>query len=328
MLSENYQEKTDIYTCNTCNYNCSDKSNYNKHLNTIKHKRLTDANANTTKNTTNNATQYECKCGKKYRHCASLSRHKLNCKNIEPANPNSKESLILELIAQNKELMTLLSSQHQHQQLQQHQQQQQQQQHKEETKCLVETIQEQSATMQQTIKDIIPKIGNNNNNTTNNKFNLQVFLNEDCKDAINFSEFIENIQVTVEDLENQAQLGYVGGISKMFIENMKELGVNRRPIHCTDKKRNTLYIKENNEWDKEGSREQLLHGIKVITGRANQTLCDMKEDNPVEYSDMDSAFSAKCEDIHRNLLPVFPREATFGKVIDSISNGSVVEKEP
>jgi acetate kinase len=237
-----------------------------------------------------------------------------------PDKNKDKESIILSLITQNKELMSLLASQQQHQQ-------QQQQEHKEETKCLVETIQEQSASMQQTIKDIIPKIGNNNT-TNNNKFNLQVFLNEDCKDAINFSEFLESIQVSIEDLENQAQLGYVGGISRLFLENMKELGVNKRPIHCTDKKRNTLYIKENNEWDKEGSREQLLHGIKVLTGRANHTLCDMKEDNPIEYSDIDSPFSTRCEDIQRNLLPGFPREATFGKVIDSISNGSVVEKEP
>jgi hypothetical protein len=270
--------------------------------------------------------EYKCDCGKKYKHRQSFYRHKNNCciqetqsvlVTEQETTQNSKESLILALITQNKEFMSLLSTQ--------------QQEHKEETKDLVETIQVQSTTMQEqskTIQEMIPKMGNNNNNTTNNKFNLQVFLNEDCKDAINFSDFIENIKVTVEDLENQAQLGYVGGISKLFLENMKELGVNKRPIHCTDKKRNTLYIKENDEWDKEGSRDQLLYGIKVLTSRTNQTLCDMKEDNPVEYSDMDSPFSTKCEDIQRSLLPVFPREATFGKVIDSISNGSIVEKEP
>jgi hypothetical protein len=198
-------------------------------------------------------------------------------------------------------------------------------------KELMSVLQSQSTTMQEqtkTINNMVPKMGNNNNNTTNNnKFNLQVFLNEDCKDAINFSDFIENIKVTVEDLEIQSQIGYVEGISKLFLENMKELGVNKRPIHCTDKKRNTLYIKENDKWDKDGSQEQLLYGIKVLTGRANQTLCDMKEDNPVEYSDIDSPFSTRCEDIQRNLLPVFPREATFGKVIDSISAGSIVDKE-
>jgi hypothetical protein len=220
--------------------------------------------------------------------------------NVENLDKNKdRESLILSLITQNKELMNLLATQ------------------QEETKELISTI-----------KELTPKIGNNNTTNSNNKFNLQVFLNEDCKDAINFSEFLESIQVSIEDLENQAQLGYVGGISKLFLENMKELGVNKRPIHCTDKKRNTLYIKDNDEWDKEGSREQLLYGIKVLTGRTNQTLCDMKEDNPVEYSDIDSPFSTRCEDIQRNLLPVFPRETTFGKVIDSISNGSIIEKEP
>jgi len=255
---------------------------------------------------------HECKCGKKYKYRQGLYGHKQKCDfgetKITPVVKQINEdvtdykSMLLESMSQNKELMNLLASQ--------------QQEHKEETKELLNTIQ-----------DMVPKIGNNNT-TNNNKFNLQVFLNEDCKDAINFSEFLESIHVTVEDLEIQSQIGYVEGISKLFLENMKELGVNKRPIHCTDKKRNTLYIKENDKWDKEGSQEQLLYGIKVLTGRANQTLCDMKEDNPVEYSDIDSAFSTKCEDIQRNLLPVFPRETTFGKVIDSISNGSIVDREP
>jgi hypothetical protein len=328
------------YCCATCEFTTSSKRDYSRHLVTNKH--IMMSNDGLQKPTKPEI--YKCDCGKLYKYRQGYYRHRQACAILSPTHVNNNvndvshlvnqkpdnNDLILKLLAQNKDLMELLSSQQQ----QQHQQQQQQ---KQETKCLVETIQEQSvtiqeqsATMQQTIKDIIPKIGNNNNNNTtnNNKFNLQVFLNEDCKDAINFSEFIENMQVTVEDLENQAQLGYVGGISKLFLENMKELGVNKRPIHCTDKKRNTLYIKENDKWDKDGSQEQLLYGIKVVTGRANQTLCDMKEDNPVEYSDIDSAFSNKCEDIQRNLLPVFPRETTFGKVIDSISNGSIVDKEP
>jgi hypothetical protein len=325
-MSEKMSEKMIVneakFNCVKCNYKCRYESNYKLHLNTAKHKMLTDADR-----TVYQHDSYNCECGKKYKHRQSFYRHKTSCasnnlENIIVAQDNvenldkskDKETLILSLITQNKELMNLLQVQSTTLQKQS------------------TTMQEQSTTMQEqtkTIQEMIPKMGNNNNNTTNNnKFNLQVFLNEDCKDAINFSDFIENINVTVEDLENQAQLGYVGGISKLFLENMKELGVNKRPIHCTDKKRNTLYIKENDKWDKDGSQEQLLYGIKVLTGRANQTLCDMKEDNPVEYSDIDSAFSNKCEDIQRNLLPVFPRETTFGKVIDSISNGSIVDREP
>jgi len=322
MLVKKTQKTLVSIVCEKCDFSCGKKGDYSRHLLTGKHKMRTSA-----LKCSKLLAVYECSCGKKYKHSQSYNRHKHTCIVHIPTQVNNvlhqenqkpdNNDLILKLLAQNKDLMELLSSQ-----------QQQQQQQQQETKCLVETIQEQSATMQQTIKDIIPKIGNNNNNNTtnNNKFNLQVFLNEDCKDAINFSEFIENMQVTVEDLENQAQLGYVGGISKLFLENMKELGVNKRPLHCTDKKRNTIYIKENNEWDKECSQEQLLHGIKVIMGRANQTLCDMKEDNPIEYSDIDSSFSTKCEDIQRSLLPGFPRETTLGKVIDSISTSSTIER--
>ena len=298
--SKNTPKNAMNYDCIKCSFKCGKTSDYNRHINTAKHKRMTNNDANAQKT----AILHICECGKKYKFRQGLYSHKQKCDAYENTNITTEEDkhditdnsgstsdkdLILALLAQNKELMGIL-------------------------------------------QETIPKIGSNNNNnttnTTNNKFNLQVFLNEDCKDAINFSEFLESIQVTVEDLENQAQLGYVGGLSKLFLDNMKELGTLKRPLHCTDKKRNTLYIKENDEWDKEGSQDQLLHGIKVVTGRAHQTLCDMKEENSEEYSDMDSDFSNKCINIQRNLLPVFPREATFGKVIDSISNGSVVDKEP
>jgi len=319
-MTEKKQKKAKIYTCSVCDYICCKRNNYQQHLTTAKHLRMTNGDNNEHKT----AMSHVCECGKTYKYRQGLYSHKQKCNIITVVQPNNtnvidhvenpdknkdNESMILALLTQNKELMNLLQTQS-------------------------TTMQEQSTTMQKqsdTIQEMVPKMGNNNtthNNNNTNKFNLQVFLNEDCKDAINFSEFIESIQVSVEDLENQAQLGYVGGISKLFLENMKELGINKRPIHCTDKKRNTLYIKENNEWDKDGSQEQLLQGIKVVTGRAHQTLCDLKEDNPVEYSDMDSVFSNKCMNIQRNLLPGFPRETTFKKVIDSISTSSIVDREP
>ena len=310
-MTEKKQKKAKIYTCSVCDYICSKRNNYQQHLTTAKHIRMTNDDNNKQKK----AMSHVCECGKTYKYRQGLYSHKQKCNIITIVQPNNtnvidhvenpdknkdNESMILTLLTQNKELMNLL--------------------------------QEQSTTMQKqsdTIQEMVPKMGNNNTTTNNNhKFNLQVFLNEDCKDAINFSDFIESIQVSIEDLENQAQVGYVAGISKLFLENMKELGINKRPIHCTDKKRNTLYIKENDEWDKEGSQDQLLQGIKVVTGRAHQTLCDLKEENPEEYSDIDSDFSNKCMNIQRNLLPGFPRESTFGKVIDSISGGSVVDREP
>jgi hypothetical protein len=311
MLTENYQPEIEIYNCKSCNYKCYDKSNFNKHLTTKKHIKTTTGNTKTTTKTT-----CECECGKKYRHSASLSRHKLNCKKNERSeleNQYSKED-IMKLITQNRDLMTLMSSQ--------------QQQHREETKCLVETIHEQSVTIQQTIKGIIPSIGNNNNNTTNNnQFNLQVFLNEDCKDALNFSEFIEKIQISFDDLENQAENGYVKGISKLFIENLQKLGINKRPIHCTDKKRKTLYIKENDTWDKEGSLDSLKNGIQEVTRRTYCELMKSKAENKEEYRDADSVFSCKCLTIQQNLTPAYPRETSIGKVIEKITqNTGIIEK--
>ena len=207
---------------------------------------------------------------------------------------------ILDLLTQNKEFMTLLSTQ------------------QEETKDLVETIQEQN----KVIQDLVPRVGN----TTNN-FNLQIFLNEDCKDALNFSEFIQKIQVSFEDLENQASVGYIKGISKLFIENLQELGTHKRPIHCTDKKRNTLYIKENNAWEKEGSQDSLKKGIQEVTRKTQEKLLEEKEINSEEYKDSDSKFFEKCINIQRNLTPDAPRETTINKVIENISKTSeILEK--
>ena len=236
---------------------------------------------------------FKCDCGKTYKYRQGYYRHKKLCN----ANTDSKhQRMTMDIITQNKEIMDVLVAQNK----------------------------EQAAI----IKELIPKIGNNNttnnNNNNNNQFNLQVFLNEDCKDAINFSDFIKQIQVSFEDIENQAESGYVKGISKLFIENLQELGTNKRPIHCTDKKRKTLYIKENDEWDKEGSQDTLINGIQEITRSTMRTLIKEKENRAEEYSDMDSEFSMKCIDIQRNLFPTAPRENSFCKITSNITDNTIV----
>jgi len=294
-----------FFSCKSCDYECSNKKDYNKHLLTAKHKIRTNTNNKSPKI----PIAYTCDCGKNYKHKSSLCNHKKKCSNN---NNNAMVCIetearpsILDLISQNKELMNLLITKN-------HQTDELIQQNKELTK---------------TVQEIVPKIGNNNNTTNNNnQFNLQVFLNEDCKDAINFSEFIEQIQVSFEDLENQIESGYVKGISKLFIESLQGLGTNKRPIHCTDKKRKTLYIKENDAWDKEGSQDMLVKGINEITRRTMQTLMKEKENKSEEYADMDSDFSMKCLDIQRNLFPSAPRETTIGKVMENITkNSGIIE---
>ena len=122
------------------------------------------------------------------------------------------------------------------------------------------------------------------------------------------------------------EIGYVNGISKLFIENLQILGTYKRPIHCTDKKRKTLYIKENNEWDKEGSQDKLKKGINILSIKSQEKLIQEKHENQEEYNDINSEFSEKCISIQRNLYPDVPRETAINKVIENISkNSGVVE---
>jgi len=288
-----------IFICNVCDHKCNKQSDFNKHLLTTKHKMMTNGYVKINKI----AKYHDCLCGRSYAHRQGLNRHKKICSHtsnslVNVENPDEKPSM-MDIITQNKEIMDILVIQN---------------------KELMNTIKEQS----DTIRELIPKIGNNNTitTTTNNQFNIQTFLNEDCKGALNFSDFIQQIQVTFEDLENQAENGYIKGISKLFIESLQELGQDKRPIHCSDRKRKTLYVKENDEWDKEGSLDVLKKGINEVTKRTLQTLKKEKENKAEEYKDGDSEFSMKCLNIQRNLFPTTDREATIGKVIENITQSS------
>jgi len=289
-----------VFNCEKCRYKCSNKKDFKKHLITAKHIFQHNQPENPTKSL--KMEPFNCVCGKKYKERSGLWRHKKKCNQInsltvtdDRCREPSDNSTILGLISQNKELMEMLQEQN------------------------------------KIIKELVPKIGNNNSiNTTNNnntQFNLQVFLNEDCKDALNFSEFIETIKVSFSDLENQAENGYVKGISKLFIESLQSLGINKRPIHCTDKKRKTLYIKENDTWDKEGSQDTIKKGIQQISGRTFEEFVKSKEDNAEEYKDADSEFSEKCLLIQRNLVPTYPRETTINKVIENITQNTGIIHE-
>jgi hypothetical protein len=126
-------------------------------------------------------------------------------------------------------------------------------------------------------------ITNNNTNNTNNnqKFNLNFFLNEKCKDALNMSEFIDSLKVTLTDVENVGQLGFVNGISRILVNGLKELDVYKRPIHCSDVKRETMHVKENNVWEKgEETKPQIIQAIKKIADKNIKTIPDWKEENP------------------------------------------------
>jgi hypothetical protein len=302
MTNRKMPKNAEIYSCIFCNFKCFKQSNYDKHLMTAKHKRLT----NTNKKMPKNATPYSCLCGKTYKHQSSLIKHKKSCPHminsiVIQENLEEKQPSIMDIITQNKEIMDALVLQN-------------------------EQLMKKNNELTNTIQEMIPKIGNNNNNTIHNQFNIQNFLHNDCKDAINFSEFIENMKVSFEDLEYQADVGYINGVSKLFIENLQELGTHKRPIHCTDKKRKTIYIKENNEWDKEGSQNTLKKGIREVSRKGFECLMKEKQENQEEYKNIESDFTQKCLSIHRNILPGVPQESTISKVIEKISLNSGINE--
>jgi len=292
------------FICEKCKYNCRRMCDYKKHILTAKHnlEQMEKIKSSKVVNC------FVCDCGKKYKVYSGLWKHKNTCSTINNSI-NIQENLLqqqfmITIISQNKEIVDALVLQNE--------------------ELMKKNNELTNAIMQQSsaIKEILPKIGNINVANTINNFNLNIFLNEDCKDAMNFSEFIKHMQVSLTDLENQAENGYIKGITKLFIENLNRLGTNNRPIHCTDKKRRTLYIKENNEWDKEGSQDILKKGIQEVTRRTFEQLIKEQKIHSEEYNDADSEFSMKCISIQRNLTPNHPRETTISKVIDNITQNT------
>ena len=149
-----------------------------------------------------------------------------------------------------------------------------------ELKNMIKELIKENAKQQQQISELIPKIGNTTNNTQNNKFNINVFLNEKCKDALNMSDFIKSIEVSLQQLDFTKQNGLANGLSKTIMDNMNKLSVYERPLHCTDVKRETLYIKEENEWSKDISKEKIKKAIKKASSKNYNALQDWKTENP------------------------------------------------
>tara|TARA_E500000178_G_scaffold181873_1_gene180516 strand:- start:137 stop:1063 length:927 start_codon:yes stop_codon:yes gene_type:complete len=266
MLTEKTEKNRKKYICEKCNFISCDKKDYNKHILTSKHKNNTFVDISFTnlgKKTekTENIKILSCNCGKQYKSRQGLYAHKKKCnyieneENILTSNYNLIEyednKVIGELKEDNKEL-----------------------------KNMIKELIKENAKQQQQISELIPKIGNTTNNTQNNKFNINVFLNEKCKDALNMSDFIKSIEVSLQQLDFTKQNGLANGLSKTIMDNMNKLSVYERPLHCTDVKRETLYIKEENEWSKDISKEKIKKAIKKASSKNYNALQDWKTENP------------------------------------------------
>ena len=247
------------FECKDCDYKTCNRKDFKKHLETKKHK-FNKCNKYNKCINLSPQRKMVCVCGKSYNHRASLYNHKKNCK-IVVQSDMGENTIVGDKINITTDMFMKLMNDNQD---------------------MIKIIKEQ----QQQINAIIPKIGNvttNNNTTTNmtnNNFNLNFFLNEKCKDALNISEFIESLKITLEDLQYSRSNGLVQGISNVMIRGLKKLDIYKRPIHCTDVKRDTMYIKDKEKWEKDETHEKLRNTIIKIANKERNAISSWVEHNP------------------------------------------------
>ena len=170
-------------------------------------------------------------------------------------------------------------------------------------------------------------VNTTNNNIINNNqiLNINMFLNDNCRDAINLTDFINKLEVKSSDLDNTAQLGFIDGISKIFIDNLKQLNIYQRPIHCTDAKKEIMYIKDQDVWISDHNDEKLRGAIQEVSRKSISKLNDLKIDNP-EYQDADSDFSNKCIQIQQQSLATINKDDQYQKVIKNLAKETELNK--
>ena len=311
-------EKCQIYYCDLCDFKCCKYSNFKIHNNTLKHlknkndnKMIINDNFLMPKMPKNSL--FSCSCGNTYKYQSGLSRHKKKCdtKNqpenitidIEDPEPTEKtvpeisnfsSDLILELLKQNHEFKELLIEQN---------------------KQIIEISKDRSIT-------------NNITQNNNNKFNLNVFLNETCKDALNLNEFLESLILSLTDFENFGPLGYCGGISNILIKGLNKLDISKRPIHCSDLKREVIHVKNNDTWHKDDNKEQMIKAIKAIEHKNVKQMSLWAKANP-EYKDPNH----KKSDLYTKLIDQSLGETdkekaqkNYNKIIRSVAKEILVEK--
>ena len=242
-----------VFKCDVCKYTTSRKYNLDLHMDSIKHKNNV-LTTNHNEPLVNVSKNYQCQnCAKEFNDRAGLWRHKKKCSVVEQCDENEvkintsdKDELINYLMKENQEFKNLI----------------------------LEIVQKDTYNQSTTNNTT------NNTNSHNKAFNLNFFLNETCKDAMNIMDFVDSIKLQLSDLEKVGELGYVEGISNIIVKNLNELDVTQRPVHCTDKKRETMYIRDEDKWEKDESNSKIKKAIKRVASKNQRLLPKFKEAHP------------------------------------------------
>ena len=302
MNSNDFGSKgSEKYVCNTCDYITCRKSQYDRHLYTDKHKKrqISMISINSVPKSTK---PYVCeKCNKNYCDKSGLWRHTKKC--ILPIKDASNNyiidtELVMLLIKENSELKNM---------------------------------------MMEVIKNGTHNTNNTNNNTHNttntnshNKtFNLQFFLNETCKNAMNIMDFVDSLKLQLNDLERMGEIGFVNGMSNIIIKNLQDMDVTERPVHCTDQKREVIYVKDEGKWDKEEeTKPKLRKAIKHIAHKNAKLIGEFKEKHP-DYKTCASNISTQYNTMVIEAMGGIGSNdlCNENKIIKRISKEVMVEKE-
>ena len=249
------------YKCERCNYSTKYAQNFKRHINSSKHKKKVCAPIDETK-------KYVCECGKKYKFQSGLSKHKHKCKFVFEEKLQIKTTEKDEEIEQLKAAIAEIKLQ----------QKQQQEKETKNNTILLETVQQLAENTNKIVENA--GAGNNYTDCYNQKMTINVFLNEECKNAMNLTDFVDQFKVSLEDLQYTRDNGFAQGITNIFTKQLKDMDPTTRPIHCSDSKRLQFYVKDENEWVKDSDGKQLDSTINKIKIKQANSLTEWELEHP------------------------------------------------
>jgi len=306
------------YVCDTCHIKCSRESEWKRHIVTRKHLAKVDGkNGNTLelKNFTTPKLEHICaKCTKIYQTSSGLWKHSRTCneeKEIvsEPvaSHDAANNEIILALIKENSDFKTLLME-------------------------MMKSVVQSNASIQNQILEVcksnqqqsLTNIINNNNNNKTTTFNMQFFLNETCKDAMNLKDFVDSIQLTLADFQMVGEKGIIDGLSNILIKSLRATELNMRPIHCSDAKREVMYVKDNDKWEKDGPKnDKLRHVVKNVEHKNIRLLVDYCKEHP-DFMDPESP--GNDEYLRMSSVATSGTDDHLDKIITKLAKEVVVDK--
>jgi hypothetical protein len=300
MLTSVPQKNAQKFYCSICDFGCSKLSEWKRHIITRKHQNVDNIDKMLTKKRQKTPKHFRCDCGKEYSHRQSLSLHRKTCllnienKNVDNSNKINIESddknLILSLLNQNNQLQNQI----------------------------VDLCKDKCNT----------SIYNANINSNNKTFNLNVFLNEQCKDAMNIMDFVDSLHLELSDLEKVGKIGFVEGISSVIVRNLKALDVHKRPVHCSDNKREVLYVKDEDKWERDNiENKKLKKAIKYIAHKNSKMLPEFK----AKYPDCLSSDSRKSDQYNKIIIESMgglgnDDDDNENKIIKKIAKEVIIDK--